>query len=75
MSISDFVIHIDEQLNDFDASEAEEVAGGCRGVISAHVSAYQPHLMLVAYDPARVRSTEVLGALRSRGWHGQLVGL
>lgn len=75
MSISDFVIHIDENLNEFDVNEAEEAASGCAGVVSAHVSAYQPHLLLVAYDPERGRSTEVLGAIRSRGWHGQLVGL
>lgn len=75
MSVSDFVIHIDEMLNEFELHEAEQAASRCSGVVSAHVSRHQPHLMLVAYDPERGRSTQVLDAIRSHGWHGQLVGL
>lgn len=75
MSVSDFVIHIDETLSEFDRYEAEETAAQCAGVVSAHVSPFQPHLLLVAYDPEQGRSSQVLGAIRSRGWHGQLIGL
>lgn len=75
MSVSNFVIHIDERLNESEVNEAEEVANGCAGVVSAHISPHQPHLMLVAYDPERGHSMQVLGAIQSRGWHGQLVGL
>jgi len=75
MSLSDFVIHIDEALDELKVNEAEAVVSSCAGVVSAHISTQQPHLMLVAYDPSRGRSAHVLGAIRSLGWHGQLIGL
>jgi hypothetical protein len=74
MSLSDFVIHIDESLDEFDVDEVEQAANACAGVVSAHVSPHRPHLMLIAYDPERGRSTQILGAVRSLGLHGQLVG-
>lgn len=75
MSLSDFVIHIDETLNEFDVNEAEEAVTGCTGVVSAHISPHQPHLMLVAYDPDRGHPIQVLGAIKSLGLHGQMLGL
>ena len=75
MSLSDFVIHINENLNEFDVNEAEEAASECMGVVSAHMSPHQRHLMLVAYDPDHGTSTHVLGSIKSLGFHGQLVGL
>jgi len=66
MFLSDFVIHIDETLDESDVNEAERAVGACAGVASTHVSPFKPHLMLVAYDPERGRSSQVLGAIRSR---------
>jgi hypothetical protein len=75
MSVSDFVIHIDEKLNEFDVNEVEEAVATCAGVVSAHVSTHHPHLMLVAYDPMRGHPASALGAIRSLGLHGQMIGL
>lgn len=75
MSLSDFVIHIDESMNEFDMNDAEEAVTDCPGVVSAHFSSRHPHLMIVAYDPERGRSTRALNAIRSLGLHGQMIGL
>jgi hypothetical protein len=75
MSVSDFVIHIDETLDEFDINDAEEAVTGCTGVVSARVSPHHPHLMLVAYDPEQGCSAEALGAIQSLGLHGQMIGL
>ncbi|MDP1681791.1 MAG: hypothetical protein Q8L39_08445 [Burkholderiales bacterium] len=75
MSLSDFVIHIDEYLNELEINEAENVASACTGVVSAHINPHHRHLMLVAYDPSLGRSSHILGAVRTLGVHGQLVGL
>lgn len=75
MSLSDFVIHIDEDLNPLAINDAENVAGACLGVVSAHISPQHPHLMVVAYDPSRGCSSHILGAVRTLGLHGQLIGL
>jgi hypothetical protein len=75
MSVSDFVIHIDETLNEFDKNDAEEAVTDCTGVISARISTYQPHLMLVAYDPEQGRPAHTLYALQAIGLHGQMIGL
>ena len=34
-----------------------------RGVIHAHFNERRPHLMLVAYDPARTSSTDILARM------------
>lgn len=75
MSLSDFVIHINETLDEFDINDAEEAVTDCAGVVSARVSTHHPHLMLVAYDPKRGQPSQVLGAIRSLGLHGQMIGL
>jgi len=75
MSLSDFVIHIDESLNELEINETENVASACTGVVSAHINHHHRHLMLVAYDPSLGCSSHILGAIQSLGLHGQLVGL
>ena len=75
MSLSDFVIHIDETLDEFEINEAENVASACTGVVSAHINNHHQHLMVVAYDPSLGRSLHILGAVQSLGLHGQLIGL
>jgi len=75
MSLSDFVIHIDENLNELEVKEAETVANACTGVVSAHINNHHRHLMVVAYDPSLGCSSHILGAVRSLGLHGQLLGL
>ena len=75
MSISDFVIHINENLTEYDVNDAEEAVMDCNGIISAHISPQHPHLMLVAYDPNRVSSGAALQAIHSLGFHGQMIGL
>lgn len=75
MSLSNFVIHIDENLNPLEINDAENVAGSCIGVVSAHINDHHPHLMVVAYDPTRGCSSHILGAVRTLGLHGQLIGL
>ena len=75
MSISNFVIHIDENLNEIEINEAVNVTGACAGVVSARISNDHRHLMLVAYDPSLGFSSHILGSVRSLGLHGQLIGL
>jgi hypothetical protein len=75
MSISNFVIHIDESLNETEINEAEHVTSACAGVVSAHINNEHRHLMLVAYDPSLGFSSHILGSVRSLGLHGQLIGL
>ena len=75
MPRADFVIHIDEHLNALEINDAENVASACTGVVSAHINHHHRHLMLIAYDPSRGRSSHILGAVQTLGLHGQLVGL
>lgn len=75
MSHGDFLIHINESLNEQEILEVENVASACAGVVSAHISPHHHHLMLVAYDPNYGFSSHILGSVRSLGLHGQLIGL
>ena len=75
MSLSNFVIHIDENLDASKIDAVENVTGACLGVVSANINNNRPHLMVVTYDPRRGCSTHILGALQSMGLNGQLIGL
>ncbi len=75
MSIADTLIHIDETL---DAGTREAIEAELRdvpGVISSHFSPDKEHMLLVAFDPEDVRSSDLLRRVRNHGYHAALIGL
>ncbi len=58
-NISDVIVHVDE----------------IGGVVSACNRDDRPHLISVTYDPAQVKSHDILVKVESEGIHAELVGL
>ncbi len=75
ISISDFIIHVDESLTreQLDGLEAVIRENAC--VVSAAASEKTPHLMLVAYDPDCAKSKKILDSVIAQGVHATALGL
>lgn len=74
MSINDVVIHIDETLDSRVAEGLEEQMRDLDGVIAARINRNTSHLMVVAYDPERLSTLDIIDNVRSRGFHAQHCG-
>lgn len=75
MGVGDILIHIDENLDDNGIKSLEREISAERGVVSACVNEKTRHLVVVDFDPATVRPSELVQVFRSRGLHATMVGL
>lgn len=75
ISISDFIIHIDESLTTEQMSSLADAVREHSCVISAGSASRTPHMMLVAYDPDCGRSNEILHHVHRQGFHASSIGL
>lgn len=74
-SLSDVVLHIDETLPLDQVKTLEDHIHKMGGVVSACNQDDQPHLVLVTYDPGKVKSHDILVKVESEGIHAELVGM
>ena len=72
---ADVLIHINEDLDDEHIHALERTLSMHDGVVSACVPEGRRHLLMVDYEPRRVRSNEILSEVRARGVHADLVGM
>ena len=75
ISISDFMVHLDELLPPQSMSRLESEILDEPGVISANFSCCAPHLVMVTLNPDIASSSAVLHRVASKGLHARLVGL
>jgi len=74
MDINDVVIHVNEILNSQSRHNLEEQMRGIDGVIAPRFNDHRPHLMIVAYNPDRLRALDLLGEVSRCGYHAQHCG-
>ena len=74
MNVSDIVIHIGETLDDRRIHGLERELGEERGVYSACMHEKTRHLMVVDFDPAEVKPSHLVRAVRNRGLRAVMVG-
>lgn len=74
-SISDVIIHVNENLNERALQSLEDAIREDRGVVAIGHNPKRPHLIMLAYDSTVARSTSVMHQFQKRGLHAQLVGL
>jgi len=74
-SLPDVVLHIDETLPLEQVKTLEDHIHKMGGVVSACNRDDQPHLVLVTYDPGKVKSHDILVKVESEGIHAELVGM
>lgn len=68
------VMHIDEIMTESEIHALEYKLAQEQGVRSAHVSERAQHLLVVKYDPQQASSGNLLGSIKTNGYHAQLIG-
>lgn len=74
MDISDVMIHIDVSLGQDERESLEEGLRELPGVVAPRIRAEKPHLLVVAFDPSRIKAAALLDCVKRRGYGAQLVG-
>ena len=74
MHINDVVIHVDETLDSQARRDLEDQMRAMDGVIAPRINNTRPHLMIVAYDPDRIRTGDLINEVRRQGYHAQHCG-
>jgi len=74
MSISDILIHINQDLNEQQRKTLEESMRQIDGVVAPRFNPGKDHLLLVAFNPAATSTVALLAKVQSFGYNAQLVG-
>lgn len=74
MYINDVVLHVDEALDLKAKHDLEDDMRTIDGVIAPRFNDAKSHLMIIAYDPDRLRTIDLLNEVRSRGYHAEHCG-
>lgn len=73
--VANVMFHIDETLDQTTIDQVEYDMAYQDGVRSACVNCKHPHLMVVDYDPMKVKAQSLLHTITARGLHAAMVGL
>jgi len=73
-SISDVMIHINENLSAEQRAMLEENMRQIEGVIAPRFNPGKDHLMVVAFNPDKTGTAALLAKARSAGYTAQLIG-
>ena len=75
MQTTDFLVHINETLNQSALEAIEDNIRHGNGVVSAGHRTDKPHFVHVIYDSDSTRMAEIVHDVRQHGLHAQAVGL
>ena len=75
IQLADVTLHVDQTLQAEEMSKIEEAFRQRDGIVSVHFNPQRRHLMLVEYNPQKVRSRDLIDMLRFLGLRGELIGL
>jgi hypothetical protein len=68
------IVHVDETLGDRERQDLVGYLESSEGIESAEFCPLRYHLILVQYDRERMNSQDVLGRVKSRNVHAELIG-
>jgi hypothetical protein len=74
MSVSDILIHINQDLEEPQRKALEESMRQLDGVVAPRFNPGKNHLLLVAFNPDTTSAAALLAKVRSFGYYAQLVG-
>jgi len=66
-------MHIDEDTTHEERENLRDALLGLDGVMAAAYHDDKPHLIVVVYDPAMVKSIEFVNTAKNRGLHAELI--
>jgi len=74
-SIADIIVHVDESLESEEMHNLEDAIRLNDGVVSVGANERTSHLLMVLYNSEVVCSSSILGSIKSKGLHAELVGI
>lgn len=75
MNISDILVHVRTDLDPDDRNTVEQELREVDGIISPHFTDNNNHMLMVAYDPAKVNTGGLMEKVSSMGLDASLVGM
>jgi len=75
METVDFLVHIEETLDDAALEAIENSILDGKAVAAASHHANNPHIIQVVYDSNQIHAADIVHAIRKHGVHAQAVGL
>ncbi len=66
-------LHIDENITNSERERFRDVLLGLDGVMAAAYHDERPHLMVIIFDPAIIKSIEFVKEARNIGLHAELI--
>jgi hypothetical protein len=74
-SLADVLVHVDQTLSHDRLASLTSVIAALNGVATAEGHDAKPHLVIVTYDPEKVKSHDILAAVKAQGVNAELVAL
>jgi hypothetical protein len=71
----DITLHIDEATSHEQRESLCDSLRALDGVVAAAAHDEKPHLLVVEYDPDRIKSSEFVTVAKTNGLHAELIGL
>lgn len=75
METIDFLVHIDETLDESALEAIEDSIRDGKAVAAASHQASNPHIIQVVYDSNLIHANDIVQAIRKHGVHAQGLGL
>lgn len=73
--ISELLLHVDEDLTEYEQEELLLSMGNRPGAIEPHLHSDKPHLVFVAYDTEELCPHDLVEMAEESGVHAQVVEL
>jgi hypothetical protein len=75
ITLVDVTIHIDETVEESRRPGLVDKVRQQDGVVSVGYHDEKPHLMIIEYNPEKIRSKALLQTIQNEGLHAELIGL
>lgn len=75
METIDFLVHIEETLDESELEVIEDSIRDGNAVAAASHQANNPHIIQVVYDSNMIHANDIVQAIRDHGVHAQAIGL
>jgi hypothetical protein len=75
IQLADVTLHIADDLDADQRAAVEEQLRALDGVVSVHNAAETPHLTVVEYNTAKLKSANLLETVRANGYRVDMIGM
>lgn len=75
IKLVDVTVHIDKDTDAATREKIETALRGIDGVVSVHMPQEEAHLIVVEYNPDKIKSSDLLDTVQEIAGHAELIGL